>query len=186
MKIADLNEVWQSKPRIVRASTETDIVHIVQRNGVQKGKYRDKRASISNCNRLMKWPNTERHWEDYRLCPQCGGKDHPKQTFLAAEEAGKEWDAREQAEQDQKRAMEQAEYLVNKTWDETWERLDQSIMDDVQELVDTGHTLVPLTREEIEYLKLLVATDVLTDKPQFVDLFTIGNRLLKNTLLVDK
>lgn len=154
MKISDLTRTWPTRPRVVRAD-ESELVHIVERNGEKRTEHFIDRRSLTNCNRLMKWPSEERRWEQYRLCPTCGG-EHPKQTFLDAIERGNEWMREMTAERDRKRALEQAEFVAATNWSNLWEQFNQALEDDLILKSESGTVLVPIKKADLAWLRSLL------------------------------
>ncbi len=154
MKISDLTKIWPSQPRIVRAG-ESEMVHIVERNGEKRTTYHVDRRSLANCNRLLKWPRVERGWGQYRLCPTCGG-EHPKQTFLDADERGRQWKSDYKAKRDREERLKEAAILAACNWDRLWRDVDKSFLEYIAHMTENDTVLIPINKEDLKWLRLQV------------------------------
>lgn len=141
MKISDLIDVRNLPSRRLIRADNSEVVHISMATG-KKGRFQF--CYITQCNRALRWPTTIRMFnfpDQHNLCSRCASDSA---EFATAFSEYKEWRKRSDLERYWELRMEQAERVANHSWNELGRKIDQTIMDYLEELVEQKFTLVPV------------------------------------------
>lgn len=153
LKVSDLDEISDlPAPRVIR-NYDGEVIHIAKRRGRKTHPNKTQTSAyITNCNRAMRDAWGEDRISDYRICKRCG----TDAEFQQVAEDYKAEVARSRAKSATARKMQDARFEAEQTWTEIWEKLDASILDDFELMIESGKALIPLSIDDLAYVRTLV------------------------------
>jgi len=143
----------------VATLTDDGPLHLI----VEKGKdiYASGRGethyNVTACKRVARWPHRQKSIQGHRLCSRCGDKE----DFEGVIDNMKAFMAQMDRERRLKKQRQDSEFEIDMQWTNLGKAIEQMIMDDATDLVESGAVLIPFTPDDLS--RLLIVQKQLED-----------------------